>query len=181
MSQAGGALLRRPGRTLAIVLFTGLLCGVAANALFFQTARHPAPMFRGPVIARPTPAVARVPEKLVAAPQAEPMVPPLPVPPPQPQARAEATQKDQIGALIANAAPRAPAAPAKAVDETARILAAQRALVKLGYVLKPDGVMGAGTRKALEMFEQSHKLPVTGELNARVLRELASQSGVAVP
>jgi hypothetical protein len=31
------------------------------------------------------------------------------------------------------------------------------------------------------MFEQTRKLPVTGELNARTLRELAAQSGIAIP
>ena len=53
--------------------------------------------------------------------------------------------------------------------------------MKLGYVVKSDGLMGAGTRKAIEMFEQSRKLPVTGELSPRVMRELSALSGVSVP
>ena len=53
--------------------------------------------------------------------------------------------------------------------------------MKLGYVVRPDGVMGTGTRQALQMFEQSRKLSVTGDLNPRTLRELGAQSGIAIP
>ncbi|MBF9195265.1 peptidoglycan-binding domain-containing protein [Microvirga terrestris] len=60
------------------------------------------------------------------------------------------------------------------------VLAGQRALARLGYSVKVDGVMGAGTRQALERFEQERRLPVTGEFNARTLRELSSASGIAV-
>ena len=57
----------------------------------------------------------------------------------------------------------------------------QKALVKAGFVLRMDGMMGATTRQALERFEVERKLPVTGDLSPRTLRELASQSGVAIP
>jgi hypothetical protein len=171
------ALTRRPGRTLAVVVFAGMLCGVIANALFFQTARHPAPIFRGPVAARPAHA---------------PVQPASPVPtPPQrsaektaaPQATASAALaplaaapgRDQINALLSGGV------ASSASTDPARIAAAQKALVKLGYVVKADGVMGSGTRKAIEMFELSRKLPATGELSPRVTRELSALSGVAVP
>ncbi|MBM1170940.1 peptidoglycan-binding domain-containing protein [Microvirga arabica] len=60
------------------------------------------------------------------------------------------------------------------------VLAGQRALARLGYSVKVDGVMGSGTRQAIERFEQDKRLPVTGEFNARTLRELSSASGIAV-
>ncbi len=61
------------------------------------------------------------------------------------------------------------------------IVMAQRALNKVGFgPLKEDGDFGSGTRSALEKFERSRKLPVTGALQPRVLRELAAASGVAV-
>ncbi|MGF9763967.1 peptidoglycan-binding domain-containing protein [Microvirga sp. 0TCS3.31] len=60
------------------------------------------------------------------------------------------------------------------------VLAGQRALARLGYSVKVDGVMGTGTRQAIERFEQDKRLPVTGEFNARTLRELSSASGIAV-
>ena len=173
--------MRKPGHTLAVVVFAGMLCGIAANALFFQTARHPAPIFHGPVIARPAhpvsptvqPAVPLPPQRQIeksSAPQ--PQLAPVAVSAARP---VEAPPKDQIGALLSAAA------PASATDPTPRIVAAQKALMKLGYVVKADGVMGTGTRKAIEMFEQSRKLPVTGDLSARVMRELSALSGVAVP
>jgi hypothetical protein len=60
------------------------------------------------------------------------------------------------------------------------ILAGQRALARLGYSVKVDGLMGSGTRQAVERFEQERRLPVTGEFNARTMRELSNASGIAV-
>lgn len=60
------------------------------------------------------------------------------------------------------------------------VASAQRALVKLGFVLKPDGVNGAATRQAIEQFERDHGLPVKGELTPKVLRELAARSGQTI-
>jgi peptidoglycan hydrolase-like protein with peptidoglycan-binding domain len=60
------------------------------------------------------------------------------------------------------------------------VLAGQRALARLGYSVKVDGVMGSGTRQAIERFEQDRRLPVTGEFNARTVRELATASGITV-
>jgi hypothetical protein len=182
LALAGAAVLRKPGRMLAVVVFAGALCGIVANALFFQTARHPAPIFHGPVVARP------------AHPATPPMPAAIPMPPQRPLEKAIAPQqangtsaapvsgaprestKDQIGALLSGGPTQGASA-----DATPRVAAAQKALMKLGYVVKSDGLMGAGTRKAIEMFEQSRKLPVTGELSPRVMRELSALSGVSVP
>ncbi len=61
------------------------------------------------------------------------------------------------------------------------VLAAQRALNKLNYgPVKPDGLMGPGTRQAIERFERDRKLPVTGEPAGRTARELAAASGIAI-
>jgi hypothetical protein len=188
MASAGAAIMRKPGRILAAVVFTGMLCGIVVNALFFQTARHPAPIFHGPVIARPAhPATPPMP---LAAPSAIPMPPqrPLekagapqaqnasPVAPTPAAPRAAEPARDQIGALLSGGA-----AQNAGADASPRIAAAQKALVKLGYVVKSDGVMGGGTRKAIELFEQSRKMPVTGELSPRVTRELSIASGIPVP
>ncbi len=180
------AVARHPGRTFAGVVFAGVFVGIAANALFFQTARHPAPIFAGPVIARPVQPVAPVPPALprqAEAPAAQPSIAKLieaaPVQVPAPvvaapvQPRVSAAPKDQIGALL-GAMPEEP-------QDTMRVMAVQKALVKLGYVVRPDGVMGTGTRQALQMFEQSRKLAVTGDLNPRTLRELGAKSGVVIP
>jgi peptidoglycan hydrolase-like protein with peptidoglycan-binding domain len=66
-------------------------------------------------------------------------------------------------------------------DAPERVAAGQRALAKLGYgPLKADGIMGPGTRQAIERFERDRRLAVTGELGSRTARELAAQSGLPV-
>ncbi len=192
------AVARHPGRTFGCVVFAGVFVGVAANALFFQTARHPAPIFAGPVTARPVqqavavqPSAPRQAEAPAPQPTIAKLIEAAPAPMPAPvaaapapvlapvsapaaaPARVAAVPKDQIGALL-GAMPDEP-------QDNLRVLAVQKALVKLGYSVRPDGVMGTGTRQALQMFEQSRKLNVTGELNPRTLRELGAKSGIAIP
>jgi hypothetical protein len=164
---------RRPGQTIMCAVFTAVLTGILANAMFFQTTRHPAPIFGGPVVARPTTMVSTQP----TAPPASA----IPVPVPRPVEFTSATAprdamdapKDQIGNLLKGSS--TPAA------DTGKLVAAQRALARLGYPVKADGVMGATTRQSIEKFEQSRKLPMTGDLSARTLRELSAQTGIAVP
>jgi hypothetical protein len=171
--------MRRPGRTVACAVCTALLTGIGVNALFFQTARHPAPIFGAPASVRAKaapPAVSVSSRPDTSLPQND-----VPVPPPRPVDFAASSQqriaidppKDQIGSLLKASAPSSP-------DNTRIVQAAQRALIALGHSLKADGVMGASTRQAIEKFEASRRLPVTGELTPRTLRELAAQTGVAV-
>ncbi len=65
-------------------------------------------------------------------------------------------------------------------EPTRAVAAAQHALVKLGFVLRADGLMGTTTRQALEQFARDHGLPANGELTPRLRRELAAQSGIAI-
>jgi peptidoglycan hydrolase-like protein with peptidoglycan-binding domain len=59
-----------------------------------------------------------------------------------------------------------------------RVLAVQRALADYGYgPLKPNGTLGAETRAAIEKFERDRKLPVTGQISDRLVRELAAATG----
>jgi hypothetical protein len=83
--------------------------------------------------------------------------------------------QDPISQLLKTNAPQAqsPASP----EPSKTVLGVQRALVKLGFVLKPDGLNGAATRHAIEQFEHDHGLPAKGELTPKVLHELATQSG----
>jgi len=187
-------LTRRPARTLAGVVVAALATGVALNAVLFQTGHHPAPLFGGPraiAAASKTLAVAAPPmpaPRPVSLPQPAPVnATPAPAAPPAAQSAAPraapreaeaaplAARKDPIAALLNGETPQEAAGP------TARVAAVQKALIKSGFVLRADGVMGATTRQALERFERDRKLPVTGDLSPRTLRELAQQSGVAIP
>ncbi len=60
------------------------------------------------------------------------------------------------------------------------VLSGQRALAKLGYGIKADGIMGSGTRQAIERFEHDRNLPVTGDFSQRTIRELSALSGIPV-
>lgn len=94
---------------------------------------------------------------------------------------ARTASRDPIADMIRMGGP-VPVPPANVVgrDPGDIVLAGQRALARLGYSVKVDGMMGSGTRQAIERFEQDRRLPVTGELNARTMRELSAASGIAV-
>jgi hypothetical protein len=159
---------------------------ILVNGLMLQTGVHPAPMFKaaGQAARKDAPkgnTVASVPRPhppAVAAkvePKTEPPPPAPPMPPPRPNAAKNAP---------AAAAARPPAQPprsdsiAQLLGPAKRVIAVQRALAEFGYgQLKPTGVVDAETKAAVEKFERERKLPVTGQVSERVLRELASITG----
>jgi uncharacterized NAD-dependent epimerase/dehydratase family protein len=159
-------------------LIAALVVAISVNALELQQTRHPAPLFHksfvSPATVAPTP---RKPEPTPAAAPSDPIGQLLRTNPAQ---TAPATQpanepnQDEITRLLQGDAKQIAPQPNKTV------FAAQRALVKLGFVLKPDGIDGDATRQAIEQFERDHGLPVRDELNAKVLRELSQRSGIAI-
>jgi hypothetical protein len=92
------------------------------------------------------------------------------------------TVKDQIARLLmpASAAVAPPSAAQPNVAQ-ANVAKVQRALNKVGYgPLQEDGILGAGTKAAIQRFEKDNGLPVSGEAQGRMLRALASLSGITV-
>lgn len=194
LAVAVAAVFRRPLRTFGALVFLGIAGVVVVNAVALQNRSHPAPLFAGdrggslrqegrvraPESAPPVPVLPPARPSDLAPPaasplQAEPAARPAPAAPAAPAAKAPG--KDLIGDLIRSGAePRAEAAR----SEGGRVLSAQRALAKLGYAIKPDGLMGAATRQAIERFEKDNGMPVTGELGPRVLKALATASGLPV-
>jgi hypothetical protein len=84
--------------------------------------------------------------------------PPAPIP--------HATRTDPLGDLITN---------------TRRVASVQRALTEYGYgQLKPTGTVGSDTQAAIQRFERERKLPVTGQVSDRMVRELAIVTGRAI-
>ena len=54
----------------------------------------------------------------------------------------------------------------------------QRALTQYGYgQLKPTGAVGADTQAAITKFERDRKLPVTGQMSDRLVKELTAMIG----
>ncbi len=61
---------------------------------------------------------------------------------------------------------------------TRRVAAVQRALTDFGYgQLKPTGTVGSDTQAAIQKFEREHKIPVTGQMSDRLVRELVAMIG----
>jgi hypothetical protein len=100
--------------------------------------------------------------------------------------------RDAIGQLILGKAP--PAASADKADKTEKaaspektaqldknVLYAQRALLRLGYVVRADGVLNTPTRRALEKFQHDASLPGNGKITPKLLKLLATLSGLPRP
>ncbi|WP_291609510.1 peptidoglycan-binding domain-containing protein [Bradyrhizobium sp.] len=108
-------------------------------------------------------------------------------------------RSDAMTSLVAKTtAPAAPAAAAPAAASSAsvmrppapvpvaapqtaagrKIAAVQRTLTEYGYgQLKPTGMIGADTQAAIVKFERDRKLPVTGQMSDRLVRELSAMTG----
>ncbi|WOJ90787.1 peptidoglycan-binding domain-containing protein [Methylocapsa polymorpha] len=195
---------RRTRRYLGVVasaLCAATVVGILVNALTLQKTRHPAPLFgraapvptmREPSIAETIPLPAPRPALNAAA--ANSAIEKAPIersqtdqapasgrPHAPPAETAEAKPQDPISQLLKTPAPlheEKPAAAPPAQDKS--VLAAQRALVKLGFVLKPDGVAGPTMRRAIERYERDRGLPVHGELRPSLLRRLSAESGISI-
>jgi len=67
---------------------------------------------------------------------------------------------------------------AKLIAPSKRIVSIQRALADFGYgQIKATGVYDPETRNAIEKFERDHRLPVTGQISDRFVRELGAMTG----
>lgn len=193
---------------LAAGFFAAAAAAILLNALVWQRTRHPAPLFsraapappaKPPTTAgmsavpasRPQPAVTppQAQDKLVERPAAQKSPvesPPLEMPAgghPRQNGITSSPPHDVISQWL-KAPPTPPARPipepAAAAAPSKLVLAAQRALVKLGFVLNPDGVAGATTRQAIERYERDHGLPARGDLSRAIMRQLSAETGITV-
>ncbi len=197
-----------PNRVLGGLVFA-IVVAILVNALLLQHSRHPAPLFHSTMTVpvpqeQPAPQAARTPAPADAAPVApvqESAAPAadVPAPPAKPshdaigqllksenapaaakaaphhhphEAEAKPQSADGIGQLL-----KSEAAPE---DKPKTVLAVQQALVKLGFVVRPDGQMGSVTRHALEQYERDHGLPVEPQLSPKLLHRLSAASGIKI-
>jgi hypothetical protein len=190
--------LYSPKDMVAGALAFAVVSAIIANALFLQAGRHPSPMF-GSVVAIPAAALApasplprpRPVEADASLPEPKPAEPKLAEPKP-----AEPKAADPLANLVkaTSVAPVAPSPtvrppapiPASSRNETIansapisrRVAAVQRALTEYGYgQLKPTGTVGSETQAAIQKFERERKLPVTGQMSDRLVRELTAMIG----
>lgn len=188
-------LLRSPKDSLAVLVAAAMVAAIIGNALFMQAGRHPSPMFGRTVpVAFPAPSVAPVnpmPRSRPLEADAKPAevrafeVKPQPEPrtsDPMGQLVARTTASSPVPAAAAAMRPPAPipAAATKAdpIAAQRRIAAVQRTLTDFGYAqLRPTGVAGTDTQAAIMKFEKERRLPVTGQVSDRLVRELAAVTG----
>lgn len=150
----------------------------------------------------PEPAPA-APAPLNTAPEAAPPAPPAPIvlapsiplppvkpaaPPPKPAAPAQ-TAPAPIQSPVPLYGTPAPAAaqnpasfrPPAEIGVSARVMEIQKALASIGYGPVPiDGRVGATTQQAIQRFERDRRLPVTGEINEKLIRELNAVGGFSI-
>jgi hypothetical protein len=181
-----GPLADRPKDLVSLCLALAGAAAIVANALFLQTGPHPAPIFANPV------------RLAVVAESTNSVSPALPRPRPaefdRPDTDAHTvptTNAKQVAAAKPAAAPAAVPARRDAIAELLdpsvrppanippnRLAGVQRALAEFGYgQIKPTGVADPETRAAIERFERERKLPVTGQLSERLVRELSTMKG----
>ena len=184
------ALGRYPRDMIAIFVAIVAAGSIFINALYRQPGPHPAPIFAikprpvasetvavAPPAPRPRPEIIVASQKVEAPssqkldalprPRQEPVkVETTPMPKPKP---------DAIAALISGQ-PAAAATPT--ATPASKVVLVQRALNDFGYgPVKSSGNVGPDTTAAIQKFERERKLPVTGQISPRFLRELATVTG----
>lgn len=101
-----------------------------------------------------------------------------------PMRKAEAKASAAKPAAQTSAAQAQAAAQPATTGSTApnpKLMAAQRALAKIGYgPVSIDGKMGTETRNAIKSFERDRNLPETGELGPQVVRALQQMTGAPI-
>jgi hypothetical protein len=201
-------LLHSPKDMIAGALAFAAVSAIIANALFLQAGRHPSPMF-GTVVAVPAAAPAPT-SPLPRPRPVEATTKPVDVSPAEPKAvepksdfksdfksefKSEPRAADPMTNLVkATAIPQPapsgvarPPAPIPAASRndaasgSRRVAAVQRTLTEYGYgQLKPTGTVGSETQAAIQKFERDRKIPVTGQMSDRLVRELAAMTGKAI-
>ena len=197
-------LLHSPKDTLAGLVAVAAVSAIVANALFLQTGRHPAPMF-GTVINLPAPSSVPLsnpmPRPRPVGADTSPLEPKATEFRVEPKPAEKAAEKpaettasmprasdpmtNLVKTTIATPTPSAvavarPPAPIPVQQSPAarRLAGVQRALSEYGYgQLKVTGTMSGETQSAIQTFERQRKMPVTGQVSDRLLRELAAAIG----
>jgi Putative peptidoglycan binding domain len=163
--------LALPARSIAGAALAAVLVGIVVNALALQKERHPAPFFPAKPAVQTQPAAPAQTAIVAAVPDAsgvavEPPVRPANLGVPADAAASVAARAgDPIRDLLRGETGK---------DASHLIIAAQNALIKLGYTVKADGVAGASTIAAIREFEHSHGLPASSEITPKLVKQLSA-------
>ncbi len=175
-------LTSRPSRTIAGAVLAAVMTGIVINALLLQKSHRLAAV--EPPVAQSAPA--KSPAPTPALPPAANAANAANESAPEAAAPAPPARPADLGALIeATALPPHNGDPIRELlrgDSNSRdsgeakrlILAAQTALIKLGFVVKADGVDGATTRQAIQQFERTHGFIPLGEITPKLVKQLTA-------
>jgi Putative peptidoglycan binding domain len=198
--------LHSPKDVVAGVLAFAAVSAIITNALFLQAGRHPAPLFGTVVVMPPVVPTSASPlprprpvEADASVAELKPVEPKAAEPKAADPRAADLRSADSKSAdpmtnlvkatsaapIVPSPIPRPPASipgaaggDAVALTSSHRVAAVQRALTEYGYgQLKPTGTVGSDTQAAIQKFERARKLPVTGQVSERLVRELAAVIG----
>ncbi|WP_332693737.1 peptidoglycan-binding domain-containing protein [Devosia sp.] len=143
--------MRAPLASTGLLALVTLTAMAASNALYLQTARHPAPFF--------------MPATDVPAPVAQPLVAPAPLPAPTRQTAVLPPVGETTGS-VATVPPAMPAAPVG----NSEAFAVQKKLTELGlFSGTVDGFYGPMTAAAIRAFETRNGMTPTGALTREVI------------
>jgi Putative peptidoglycan binding domain len=194
------ALLHSPKDTVAGVLASVAAGAVITNALFLQAGPHPAPMFGSTIVN-----LAATPAASSLLPRPRPTEADVTAAEPKQAEKAsdsrnsetktaESRAGDPLASLVKATTPSSqptttaalpsspnmprPPAPIFQTPAARRVAAVQRTLTEYGYgQLKATGTMGPDTQVAIQKFERERKLPVTGSVSDRLVREIGTMIG----
>jgi hypothetical protein len=189
-------LLHSPKDLIAGALAFAAISAIVANATFMQAGHHPSPMF-GTTVSVPVAAVNPLPRPRPAEATLRPADTKLAEVRPAEVKPAEVKPSPVSVIAKTNAGPAASATPARPpapipvssrsdpvgdlIIASRRVAAVQRALTDYGYgQLKPTGTVGSDTLAAIQKFERDRKLPITGQMSDRLVRELSAATGRAI-
>lgn len=194
-------LLHSPKDMVAGLIAFAAVSAIIGNAIFLQAGHHPSPMFGSSVtVPMPAPSMANLlPKPRPADATLRPndtkldsrMLDAKPVDGKSDSKPVERAAADPMAGLVKSTTPPAassavarPPAPVPnaardplgdLIVSSRRVAAVQRALTEYGYgQLKPTGTAGSDTQAAIQRFERERKLPVTGQISDRVVKELAT-------
>jgi hypothetical protein len=191
-------LLHSPKDLIAGALAFAAVSAIVANATFMQAGHHPSPMFGTTVSAPasvPLAAANPLPRPRPVEATLKPADAKLAEVRPAEVKSAEVKPAAAVSVIAkTTAAPAAPASVARPpatipvssrsdpvgdlIVASRRVAAIQRALTDYGYgQLKPTGTVGSDTLAAIQKFERDRKLPITGQVSDRLVRELSAATG----
>ena len=190
-------LLHSPKDTFASAIALVAVSAIITNAVLLQAGPHPAPMFGGAAappttltvtnpLPRPRPAEA---DAALADPKGAES---RPGEPRQIEPKANDPLANLVKSTTTTPIPTSPLAPPPSpsiarppapippvhITGSRRVAVVQRVLTEYGYgQLNATGTIGADTQAAIQKFERERRMPVTGQMSDRLVRELTIVTG----